>query len=442
MQLSRRTILITVVVVLVIGAKIYHRVTRSYGGEVASYTKELVYDSENLFSKEQKNWLTQYHTALLTRYDIDLRIATGQSSPEQAVAFFQQQQIGERSKTRKGMLLLIDAKANQVRLEISAGLDAVYTDGFVAYIQQKQMVPFFQANQVASGILATTEMLVTRAQEAIAGNAFVPPEQLPQNLAIGAGAQTKASIGTGYIAPKSSNATVKTPDGVKPEDVVALYHKALAEGNTAYDLPIYSVATQKLRQSWVVTPAQMKNELVAYQTCAVDKVIVIKERDLAVVRYKMDDRKCAPYFLVKENGAWQLDFMTMMQHIRFNVDNYWHFDIKKPIPYAEAFVDWQLNKHGYPHPLPKMRWGITVRSQNHPNGGLVTFVEKIYPDTPAASMALQEGDVILSWDGIDNPFHKQITDNMDVAGEEKIIKVQVWRNGQKMLLDLKAPPKI
>ena len=41
---------------------------------------------------------------------------------------------------------------------------------------------------MADGILATTEMIVTRAQEAQEGKEFIPPEQLPNNLAIGAGA--------------------------------------------------------------------------------------------------------------------------------------------------------------------------------------------------------------------------------------------------------------
>lgn len=408
----------------------------------ANYYSELVYDTENLFSKEQKDWLNYYHSALLQRYDIDLRIVTGQASPEQAVAFFKQNKIGEKSKTRKGILLAIDSKTDQVRLEISAGLDAVYTDGFVAYIQQKQMVPFFQANQVASGILATTEMLVTRAQEAIAGKAFIPPEQLPQNLAIGAGAQTAASIGTGYIAPQASNSAIKTPDGASPEDVVALYHKALAEGNTAYDLPIYSAATQKLRQSWVVTPAQMKNELTAYKNCKIDKAIILKNGKQAVVRYRIDDRQCSPYFLVMEDGAWRLDFATMMKHIRFGISNSWHFDMKQEIPFAEAFADWKLNHNGYPFPLPKMRWGINIRTVSDQQGKLITYVEKIYPDTAATSMDLQENDVILSWDGMENPFHKQVADSMGSLEEGTVIKVKVWRNGQELNLNLKAPPKI
>ena len=219
--------------------------------------RNLVCDSQNLLTPEQKIQMQEYHQALLERYDIDLHVITGQASPQQAIAIFKAANIGEKSKQRAGLLFLIDQQANMVRLEVSAGLDAVYTDGFVAYIQQRQMVPFFKANQVANGVLATTEMLVTRAQEAQAGKEFIPPEQLPQNLAIGAGAQTAASIGSGYQVTKSSGAVFKTQDGLQPEDVVALYHKVLEEGNTASDLPIYAASTQEMRKKWVVTPAQM-----------------------------------------------------------------------------------------------------------------------------------------------------------------------------------------
>lgn len=406
----------------------------------ASYCyNELVCDSEKLFSAEQNEQLTQYHAALLRLYDIDLRVHTVNTSSDQAVNIFKPAKIGEKSKTRKGLLLLINPKHNIVRLEVSAGLDAIYTDGFVAYIQQKQMIPFFQANQVANGILATTEMVVTRAQEAIAGKAFIPPEQLPQNLAIGAGAQTKASIGTGYQTPQSSNPTVAVLQGAKPEDVVALYHKSLVEGNTAYDLPIYSKSAQEMRKTWVVTPAQMKNELNAYKACNIDKIAVLNGEKNAVVRYKIDQHQCAPYFLVKEDGAWRLEFNTMMKHIRFGIDNAWHFDMRQKIPYADAFTDWQFNRNGFPIILPKMRWGISVTTDPRRH---ITFVAKIYADTPAASMELKEGDIIMNWDGIENPNNRQMMKLWDSAKEGQKIKVQVWRNGQKLMVEVIAPPRV
>ncbi len=432
---AKKIITSGVVITIIAGAAFYFM--QPQDGMPYCY-KTLVCDSANLLTPDQKIQMQEYHQALLEQYDIDLHVLTGGATPEQAVKIFKAANIGEKSKQRAGLLLLIDPQANMVRLEVSAGLDAVYTDGFVAYIQQRQMVPFFKANQVANGVLATTEMLVTRAQDAIAGKKFIPPEQLPQNLAIGAGAQTAANIGSGYRA-KSSSSVFKTRDGMQPEDVVALYHKALEEGNSAYDLPIYAASTQDMKKTWVVTPAQMKNEFEAYKKCDIDKTIILKEKSLAVVRYKVDQRQCAPYFLRLEGGQWRLDFLTMMYNIKFNVSNEWHLDMNKPWPYGDAFLDWSFNKDGYAFPHTKMRWGIMTATDQERK---VTYVKKIYPDTPAVNMALKENDIILNWDGMDEFDYRKIWYNMDGKEEGQVIKVVVMRDGQKLAVELKAPPKI
>lgn len=409
------------------------------GTSEAECFSELVCDEAGLLHPEQKNRLTEYHQALLTQYDIDYRVGSGNLSAENIAKIFKTAAIGEKSKTRKGLLLMIDPQKNLVRLEVSAGLDAVYTDGFVAYIQQRQMVPFFQANRVADGIMATTEMIVTRAQEAEKGNAFTPPSQLPQNLSIGAGAQTKASIGTGYVRPETTSQTSESPSGLSPEQVVEAYHTALANGNTSPDLAIYSRATQELKKQWVVTKGQMANELSTYKQCTVDKAVILGTKDRAVVRYKVDDRKCAPYFLVMENGAWRLDFSTMMQSLRFNVSNDWHFDMRSPIPYAEAFQDWSLDANGYPFAQPKMRWGMTV-STDYNQG--VTWISKIYPGTPVASMPLKEMDVILKWDSLERFDHRDIFHSMGELETGKTIQVEIWRDGKQLKLNLVVPPEV
>jgi len=403
--------------------------------------KDMVCDGAGVFTDFQREGLALYHAALLDRYDIDYRVLTengiGADIGALAPAAFKAAAVGSNSKTRKGFLLLVDPAAGKVRLEVSAGLDAVFTDGFVAYLQQRQMVPFFKAGRAADGILATTEMIVTRAQDAAAGKAFIPPEQLPDNLAIGAGAQTDVKIGSGYSAPQSAAGAAPASAGAAPLQVVAQYHAALAAGNTAPDLPIYSAATREMRKSWVVTPAQMKNELEAYKKCDVDREITLAGKPLATVRYKVDQRKCAPYFLVFEDGAWRLDFAAMMQSIRFNIDNDWRFDFQKPHAYGEAFADWDFDKHGYPHaPRPK-RWGITVTT--NPKSG-VTFISKIHTGTPAESMPIRAGDIVLSWDGMARPNHRSILRSLDTTPAGKKLAVEVERAGQKLQFEITAPP--
>lgn len=407
------------------------------GKSGAGCFRDLVCDQANLLTPAQRDQLSTYHQALLDRYDLDYRVVTGQADAGTSVRIFKEAAIGENSKTRRGLLLLVDPAGNLVRLEVSAGLDAVFTDGFVAYIEQRQMVPFFQANRVSDGILATTEMIVTRAQEGQSGKEFIPPDQLPRNLAIGAGAETKASIGTGYTAPAPQGKSGLDISGLSPQEVVALYHRFLAEGNAAPDLPVFSASSRLMRQQWVVTPAQMRNELNAYRNCTIDQTIYVRNKTLAVVRYLVEQRQCAPYFLLQEGGAWRIDFAEMMQSLRFNVDNEWHFEMKRATPYAAAFYDWSFNRDGYPFPRQKMRWGMTV-STNYRTGA--TYIERIYPDTPVASMGLRENDIIVVWGDLRSPDYRAVIENMDEVKAGQKIRVGILRDGQTLNVDLIAPP--
>ncbi|WPL19718.1 hypothetical protein Thiowin_04860 [Thiorhodovibrio winogradskyi] len=74
-------------------------------------------------------------------------------------------------------------------------LEPIFTDTFAAYVQQRQMVPFFQSDRVLEGILATTELLYSRALAAQAGENFDPRKL--DAASSGAGAQTAARIGEG-----------------------------------------------------------------------------------------------------------------------------------------------------------------------------------------------------------------------------------------------------
>lgn len=402
--------------------------------------KDLVCDSSQILDKAKLGQISEYHEALLKQYDIDLRVMTGTLTPSQIMQLFKASDIGERSKSRKGALLLIDTVSNVVRFEISAGLDVVYTDSFVSFIQRNQMVPFFNANQVGNGILATTELIVSRAQQAEKGAEFIPPSQLPQNLAIGAGAQTDANIGVGYQTPEANPHQVKpTQKGLSPLDVVALYHTSLAEGNSAYNLPIFSQASQAVRKNWVITPAQMQNELNTFKNCDVFKEVILKEKGLAAILYNVNQRQCSPYLFVLEDGEWRIDLVTMMNSIRFNVSNEWHLDMKKPIPHADVFDDWSFNHDGYPYPMKKMRWGMTIETDYREG---ITFIRKIYPNTPSASLPLQENDVILDWNGIKNPSYKQVIASMDELPSHEKIKLLLWRNGQKLNIEITAPPRV
>lgn len=309
-----------------------------------------VEDRAHLLSAMQRADIAQYHTALLDEHEIDYRVLTldeGGDINLNAHRYFDAAEVGALSTSGRGLLLVIDTELDRVRLEVSTSLEGVYTDAFVAYVQNRQMVPFFQRSRVADGILATTELIVSRAQEAEAGRAFAPP--MPA-ASMGGGATAVANIGAGAATAPAARPMPDSPaidmDAAAPLEVVELYLRAMAERDARPDLPIYSAETVLMLKGWVVTAAQMDGIARTYRSCTVDAVRVEGER--AAVRYRVEQRTCAPYFLRRENGGWRLDLTMMSSAIRFNHNNCWRFQTPISHAYEFAFADWRFDRNGFP----------------------------------------------------------------------------------------------
>ena len=131
------------------------------------------------------------------------------------------------------------------------------------------------------------------------------------------------------------------------EDVFLAYISILNKKDLRPHHPIYTRKTQNWQEEWEVTAAQMEKSLQHIQKCGAYE---LKEQgDYAVVRYPPEsDRTCHPYFLVREDNAWRLDILLLMNSIKFNHENYWYFVSECPEPYKFAFADWQFNRDGYP----------------------------------------------------------------------------------------------
>ena len=293
-----------------------------------------------------------YHAAFLGAHDIDYRvlaIAAAGDLERTAHGYFDEAGVGTLSANGRGLLLVIDTASERVRLEVSTSLEGVYTDAFVAYVQNRQMAPFFSAGRVADGILATTELIVGRAQEARADGALAAP--MPAR-SMGGGASAAVSIG-GARNPGEQVEQVEQQtqhvevDGLEPAQVVEAYHERMANRDARADLPLYSTDTVAMLREWVVTPAQMDNLVRTYRRCTLDSVQI--RSDAAVVRYVVGERQCAPYFLRRESGAWKLDLTALSSAIRFNHENQWHFQLPLPDDYEFAFEDWRIDTHGFPH---------------------------------------------------------------------------------------------
>jgi uncharacterized protein len=136
-----------------------------------------VMDWAELLGPRERSAIADYRDRLRQNYDIDYRLVTAPSAGDANWASqeaFAALGVGERSGSGRGLLLVIDPSADRVRLEVAAALEGVFSDSFVAYLEHHQMAPFFRQDRIAAGILAATELIVARAEEAAAGEAFDP----------------------------------------------------------------------------------------------------------------------------------------------------------------------------------------------------------------------------------------------------------------------------
>ncbi|MDH3742008.1 MAG: TPM domain-containing protein [Hyphomicrobiales bacterium] len=304
---------------------------------------KMVEDHAGLLTQEQNAWVSEYHQFLLRDHDIDYRVVSENKVADinqMAVKTFERLGDGMRSTTGRGLLLVIAPDEKLVRLEVSRSLEPVYTDAFVKYIEERQMVPFFASGRIADGILATTEMIVTRAQEARANVEFDASRHASKSAGGGAvsrieNAAKNAARGDGGFTP-----------GATPGDTLKSYLTAMAARNSSPDLEIYTDETRTMLKSWTVTPAQMDNEVKSHRKCASQGTRA--RGQYAVIRYRIKDRLCAPYFFHKSGEGWQLDLTMMQKAIRFNQSNYWRFDMSVTHAYAFAFDDWRFDKNGFP----------------------------------------------------------------------------------------------
>ena len=311
----------------------------------------LVQDSAGLMTTEERDHLATYHGFLIDDYDIDYRVITSGKTGDIndfAVKRFEEMFARSRSKSGRGLLLVVDPVKDVVRLEVAYSLEGVFPDAFVAYVENRQMVPFFRTNRVADGILAATELIVTRAQRATANAGF--ETEVWATASGGGGAVAPAEIGHGpkKVAPVSEQSAAATAAASTPADTLKAYFSAMGARNANPDLALYTPKTRHMLRDWTITPAQMDSVVKTYRSCTAEPTKLSSKGRFAVIRYPIRQRSCAPFFFEKIDGAWALDLTMMQRAIRFGRTNAWRFDSTIDHPYHFAFVDWRFDKNGFP----------------------------------------------------------------------------------------------
>lgn len=309
----------------------------------------LVQDNARLMTVAERQRLSEYHSFLIDDHDIDYRVITSGETADInnfAVKHFEEEFSRSRSKSGRGLLLVVDPVQDVVRLEVAYSLEGVFPDAFVAYVENRQMVPFFRTNRIANGILAATELIVARAQRAAVNAGF--ETEVWATASGGGGAVAPAEIGQGpkKVMPVGEQPAVAAAS--TPADTLQAYFNAMGARNANPDLALYTPNTRHMLRGWTITPAQMDSVVKTYRSCAAEPAKFATDGRRAVIRYPIRQRPCAPFFFEKIESAWALDLTMMQRAIRFGRTNAWRFDLAAEHPYAFAFADWRFDQNGFP----------------------------------------------------------------------------------------------
>lgn len=294
-------------------------------------------DRAAMLTRAEEASITTWHEALLEQYSIDYRVLTVRDVDDlaaYAVRHFEEGGVGRQSGAGRGLLLVVDAEGERVRLEVARELEGVFVDAFVAFVEREQMAPFFAAGRVGDGIVATTELIAGRAEEAIERGEL--QWRGAEASSAGAGAEGAASVGSGYLRPAATDHVDGTA-GETPLDTVAAYLAAMAAHDGSPELDLYTAGTRKMMKGHVVTRAQMDNMVRTYRDCPGAQAR--ESGDVAVVEHPGESGRCAPWFLRRgADGLWRLDLLTMQRTVRFDTRNRWHIAAPESLgDYAFAF---------------------------------------------------------------------------------------------------------
>lgn len=315
----------------------------SKGGE-----QSFLEDQAGLLGEAQKQYLKDYNNALLHDLDIHFKliILAEQTADidEMAAAVFGN--LGKKTSGSKGLLFLVDPQGKQARIEVGYDLEGVFPDSFVGYIEEKQMVPFFKVGKVGIGIVAATELFVSRVQRSIAGEQFDPSQEIADQryFSGGGGAKVSVDIGSGEH-DKVSQAGGQYQAQARPEETLKEYMRVLRAHEKNPQLGLFTPETRAFFRKWVVTDGQQDNELRSVEQATPESVVI--SGDYAVIRFPVEERNQPPYFFRKGAEGWMLDFWTMSNVIRMNHKNYYHFKSFEH-PYRFAFSDWKFDNNGFP----------------------------------------------------------------------------------------------
>lgn len=358
---------------------------------------------------------------------------------------FTQWEIGKNTKGKKGILILIARKEQQIKIEVGYDLEAIYPDIYIGQVEREFLKEFIEQADWDRGLLSTLENFLERLYRKNLVNevrAAAAPAYDNKYYSQGAGAQTSFTYGGALnkaLPPTSPERRKYFSPQDSPKEAFERYMELLALNLADKTLDIYSDQSKIFYSNWRTASGQRRAEYEAAQ----GKNYIVKEQGkyavvMAPFNTSIDEFICqCPYFFVRSTAGWHIDINTMSRTLMMGGPT-WHF-ISLAHPYMFAFKDYiiKVNRY-YPDQGQKAFLGIT-----YPLFDKKTIPFKITPEwhSPAKKAGIQDKDLLISIDGVKITKAYQDWDMMKQYNPGDRVEVLIKRKGRKKKISvrLEAP---
>lgn len=314
----------------------------------------LVIDEGGLLGHDEKAEMTRQLEAVFKDLDIEVVVATTTSMGGTDIVIygnilFNRWRIGSRTKGNRGVLFLVAVAEEQVRCEVSYGLEDVFPDAFISYIEQRQMASYFEHAMLNPGIQAAVEMLVTRAYEGSQGKAYVPeplassPPDIGGFVSGGAGADAPVAI-TNPTPPVPARVGESLAEhfGAQPTPELAWQRFLEVQQRHIKDteIDLYNEPAKVILRTVPNTDAGQDRLVQMYEGQA---ATIRQQGDRAAVLFLADQtQRLAPWFFRKGPPGWQFDGSMFPFTVGYDYEGRWWFSTLEH-PYMFAFRDFTFD---------------------------------------------------------------------------------------------------
>lgn len=345
----------------------------------------------------------------LKRYfDIDFVIVVipsleGNTISQYAADLFSKWNIGKDTQGKKGILIIIAMKEQQIKIEVGYDLEEVYTDMYVGQVEREMLKEFLEQADWERGFLATIENFAERAYRMYKKGVNVREivsEGAEEYYSGGAGAKTVFNFGAALskALPKTEG-ELREYFGAQPTPELAFqrYMEFNARNMNDYTVELFSEDSKVFFSHWRTSSGQRRAEAEANS----GKAYIVKRKGRFAVlmvppETGINEFICqCPYFFIHSEKGWQIDINAMARSLTMGGPT-WHF-LSAEHPYMFAFKDYLIKMNRY-YPLSGQRafLGLDYSLWDSSTEGFRIIPEW---DSPAKKAGIEEGDILVSIDG-------------------------------------------